>query len=365
MKHVIVLPALFLFLLASSGCTDQEERLLSVRADQLADVYTYGAKPAHESFTGYAKALYESVNKLAQNPTEQTLSEAQDLWLKATIAYKRCELYNIGAVERTYLSHRVHRWPADTSAIYKFVYESDYFDMDAVERAGTYAVGLAAIEYLLFGADSEATLKVIEDYEDPTSNFLLLLTVHLYEVAEELEQAWINFSEDFIESTDLGVFGSQNQLINSMVFHLKESVRYRLGKPLGEATGGNVQTDLAETPYAHVSLLTLKAGLLEFERILSGNYGDQTEGIGYYDYLTEIGEEAIVPRLKESVNSVKNQINEMAGLSPDGNLAFLLVDYPSSVESLKTKMMDLLTLVKVDLISLIGATVTINDTDAD
>ena len=55
----------------------------------------------------------------------------------------------------------------------------------------------------------------------------------------------------------------------------------------------------------------------------------------------------------------------MFELSPNGNLAQLLIENRPAIEMLRDKMADLLTLVKVDLISLIGATVTINDTDAD
>ncbi|MEL6391699.1 MAG: hypothetical protein AAFR97_03040, partial [Bacteroidota bacterium] len=80
----------------------------------------------------------------------------------------------------------------------------------------------------------------------------------------------------------------------------------------------------------------------------------------------EIGEdERIVLRLEETIEAIDAQINEIESRNTATDLASLIADDKASVESLQAKFTDLLTVVKVDLTSLIGATVTLNDTDGD
>ncbi|MEL6668415.1 MAG: imelysin family protein [Bacteroidota bacterium] len=356
---------LALLVLVCCSCGNKEERLVNARANQLSDLYEHGAKPAFELFAIQTEQLHESINSLTQAPDEAKLADSRSAWVAAATTYKRCELYFVGEVDRTRLKNKIHRWPANILEI-KEVLESESRSVETLSQANTYTVGLAAVEYLLFDQLAADSAMGSDLGESPELDYLLLLSEYLMAIAKELEQAWGQYKEEFISATDLGVFGSQNRMINSLVFHLEESVRYRLGIPLGEENQGNSQPTQIESPYAQISLGMLKAGFLETEKILSGNYSPDVQGFGFFDYLMEIGEdERIVLRLEETIEAIDAQINEIESRNTATDLASLIADDKASVESLQAKFTDLLTVVKVDLTSLIGATVTLNDTDGD
>lgn len=355
-RFIYLLLLLFTTFNWSCESTSQSEDLSKARGKQLSYLYEKGIQPAHDDLVVKAKVLAASAAAFTAAPDEAKLTTLRQHWQGALFAYKRCELYNIGDVNDAFIRYKLHRWPIEVEKLERVANtSSEQINAKFIARQSDFTIGLAAIEYLLFSPARNTANAV----------YLRELCANLEQQSIALQKSWSDYAAAFQSGLSLNILGGQNQLINGLAAFLEESVHFRLGKPLGEKTGGTLQLDMVETPYAHISLLALRAGMKEWQRAYLGTFEGAENGYGFDDYLSSLDQEALAQRIGETYQIAEQALEELLVKYPTGNLVEALANDQEAVTDVQSKIRDLLRLVKADLASQTGATITINDTDGD
>ncbi|MEM8887206.1 MAG: imelysin family protein, partial [Bacteroidota bacterium] len=223
------------------SCEDKEQKLLDLRASQLENISEFGATPLHDEFQKASEELATKVEAFTQAPDLNQLQAVREQWKSVGQLFKRCELYDIGEVNSSFIHYRIHRWPTNEGRMEDSLAASSALTMEKVSNLGSSLVGLASLEYLLFENDADQTLEQFQA-SPRRLEYLLLCSQYLSNQAAELNKIWKSYSPTYVTSLQSAIIGGQNQSINSLVSFMEETSKTRLGKAMGEDDGGNTDS---------------------------------------------------------------------------------------------------------------------------
>lgn len=138
------------------ACNDLSEDVLDPVVDNYVDVVVL---PTYESLKDEVAALYDKVNALAANPTDQAFKDACDAWIVAREPWEKSEAFLFGPVADQGLDPNMDSWPLDQAAIVNILESGDYSQMewtgDYSEDSESIAAaqnvrGFHTLEFLLF-----------------------------------------------------------------------------------------------------------------------------------------------------------------------------------------------------------------------
>lgn len=337
-----------------TSCTDGAQKLLDNRKQQLANISNHGASIAHKEFSLATDQLQEHIVELVEQPSDLKLEQARQSWITTSIAFKKCELYDIGDINSSFLHPRIYRWPTDSDRIQDTILNRPTMTLDRLQNQGSNLVGIAAIEFLLFREDALPKIK-----SPKAGQYLIAASSYLRTSANELNTTWQKYKPTFESALESKITGGQNQMTNILVAYLEETSKISLGKALGESNGGSTDISQLEGYMSNVSMDLVKSGFEEWKSCYYGNFENGSDDYGFDDYIIDLGNKDLANRIDMAIKSVNKAINELNDLSET------LVNNPSSVQELNSKINKLSILIKNDLAGYIGATITVNDTDGD
>ena len=112
--------------------------------------------PTYLDLKDKVETLYDKVNALADNPTNQAFKDACDAWISAREPWEKSEAFLFGPVA---LDPNMDSWPLDQAAIVNILNSGDYSQMewsgdyiedsDAISAAQNVR-GFHTLEFLLF-----------------------------------------------------------------------------------------------------------------------------------------------------------------------------------------------------------------------
>lgn len=115
--------------------------------------------PTYSDLKDRVATLYDKVNALAANPTNQAFKNACDAWISAREPWEKSEAFLFGPVADQGLDPNMDSWPLDQAAIVNILNSGDYSQM---EWSGDYSEdseaisaaqnvrGFHTLEFLLF-----------------------------------------------------------------------------------------------------------------------------------------------------------------------------------------------------------------------
>lgn len=345
------------------GITEDRYQIEYYRTAQLKNIYNNGIVTLTDAFSQEVIQLKESINNLKQTTTLNNLVSSQNNWKNVMKTWKQLELYNLGAIQNSFIHFEINRWETNTSLINDYINGSDVINETYVESKGSSAKGLSAIEFLLFSSENNQTvLNTLTTALNSQRrlDYLLALSENLEKKETKLKTLWTNSEDTFLNSLQNGISGSQNQLTNAMVSLIEEIVISKLGKPLGEKTGGTISVNSLEAYRSGFSLEIINQHLMALEKCYSGNFKQNSIKWGYDNYLDLIGSITLNEKIntafancKLKIEAIKNPLREE------------LINNKQNVAELRSSFTNLLVLIKVDLANAIGSTITISDNDGD
>lgn len=138
------------------ACDALSESVLSPVVANYVDVVVL---PTYADLKAKVGTLYEKVNVLAANPTNQAFKDACDAWITAREPWEMSEAFLFGPVADQGLDPNMDSWPLDQAAIVNILNSGDYSQM---EWSGDYSEdsesisaaqnvrGFHTLEFLLF-----------------------------------------------------------------------------------------------------------------------------------------------------------------------------------------------------------------------
>lgn len=345
------------------GISESEFEIQFYRETQLKNIYDNEIVSLTSQFIIETSKLKDLSEMFKDQTNLSNLEAIQTQWIQMLKVWKLLELYDVGEISDSFIYFRINSWPSNTDFINDFIDGSSPIDEAFIASIGSSSKGISGMEYLLF---SDTSFESLERFTTATNasrrlNYLVSCSQNLYAMSQTVEILWQNYEPQFISLLENGTDGSQNEIINAMVGLIEQIIISKLGKPLGDNTGGIVSLEELEAYRSGTSLIILEQHLISLERCFTGDFAQTPFRVGFKKYLVQLGYEELSNSILEQFETCTNSINAIESNS----LKFALENNKESVTNLRNNFRDLLVLIKVDMSNSIGSTITFNDNDGD
>ena len=361
----IIVAAVLLFLWScnTEGISESEYQIQYTRTAQLKNIYENEILVLSNEFIKKTTLLQTSIEDFKTTTTLENLTKTQANWIASLKVWKQLELYNLGAVENSFIHFEINRWATNTSNIDAYINGNEAIDETFIASKGSSSKGLSALEYLLFS--SEENQEILNSFTTELNferklDYLVALSINLKTKSKDLLSIWENEKTNFISSVENGITGSQNQLTNAMINLIEEIIISKLGNPLGDKTGGIINIDALEATRSKTSLIIIQEHLNALKKCYTGHLLENEINWGFDNYLSLIERDDLSNSILEAFTACQTKIESIKN-----PLVLEIVHTPKNVIDLQDAFRDLLVLIKIDLSNAIGATVTLNDNDGD
>jgi len=330
------------FVLSSSMATAESTVPVGLTKDAvLQNLARNVIAPAYAELDSACGALADAVEALHAGEDAEALNRARSRWFEAAWCARKIECFKTGPVVEGGYAPAFYFCPIRTASIERVVTGSEPLSEARVEELGAAAKGLCAIEYLLFRSASDASGARRRLY-------LHLLARELAGQAGRLAAEWREPRSASAVRFVQGGQDSLNRLVNQLAWSL-ESLNETQLRPLAVGEVG------AET-MGTASGLTKRLLLASMEGI-RGVYGGG-EGVGLDDWLRHLRspvEERMDEQLRETLAAVA-ELDRPPAAGVDGAeraRAAYAVCHATEL------------LIKVDVASALGVTLTFSPVDGD
>lgn len=267
-------------------------------------------------FDGAAEALATRVQELSVAPSLPALEGAQAAWRNAMALWSRVELFQFGPLgsraesagkdiyEGQGIRDLVYSWPASARCRVEDQLITQTFATRGMDPVLISGKGLFGLEYLLFypGGDTActattATGRAWAQLDGATiavrkRAYAAAIAADIAAKGQRLRDAWSpsggNFTPVFVGAG--GAYPDEQETMNvlawSLVYLEREVKDWKLGVPAGYTLTSPVTTP--ESPFAGIATQNLQNNLRGFRSLFQG-CGEEGEGIGFDDWLIEVG----------------------------------------------------------------------------
>lgn len=340
-RPVLTAMSLGTALLAACGDAD------SPRRDVLAYLADEVMLPAERELADAAAALSSATRAACAG---QELAPAQAAWGALHSAWTRTSGFSFGPVVEQKQASALDFWPARPDSIEAAITGAPAtIDAAYVDGLGTGAKGMPALEYLLFSAPAPTP--------GPRCDFMTELAADIEQRTGEIADAWQDSHAEALRSAGHGsaVYPSEkaglDAVVNASIEGLYRVVKTKLDRPLGNITGSDPDGALVESYFSGRGLDDIAADLDSFERVYAGD-GLATLVIAQNPELD--------PRIVAQLAAARTAL---AAVPPPLQLS--VETDRNAVQALRDEVDALRRLIKLDVASLLGVTLSLSDNDGD
>jgi predicted lipoprotein len=356
-----------LLALSLVGCDAQsEEERREAEFDRSALLVSYRDAlivPAYLRLQTSAVALEAASDAFTTRPTAEGLAQLRGTLRAARLDWQGASLFEFGPAEAVLLRSSLNTFPADTARIERNIASGSFTPGSVGDRA---AGGFPALDYLLH-ADSDE--QIVSDFFSIATGpqrraYLERVVASIRESADAVAAEWMGaYGAAFVDPSRAGtdVGSSLGMLLNAWVMHYERFARDgQIGIPAGVRSAGVARPMLVEAPYGGYSAELAAANARASLRLFEGTGADGADGPGLDDYLTALGATPLGERISAEFAEVIAALEAL-----DDPLDEQIKRDPTPALDAFREMQDVVVLLKADLASVLGVTVTFQDNDGD
>jgi predicted lipoprotein len=341
---------------ASEGQGDTRRTLLERWSTELI-------VPLYADFEQRSESVAASVEALCEAPSETTLTAARAAWQDARAPFKRAEVFAFGPYSRPEfrIGPKIDSWPARPQEVEEWIAGTSPVDPATLAELGVWHKGLPVIEYFLYSPEASAQLA-----EARRCEYLRSTAAELVNRARELHLAWAPEGGDFAGQLSgagrtstawRSLRDAFGEVVNRMGFTLENVRRDKLGRPLGDMTGGSVLPNETESRFSGRAVRDILDNLAGIEVLF---FGDASRGLpGVSSYAIERGRNfdeqfrVALDAARAALDSIDVPLGEAVSTEAD------------RVREASTRLGELQSLIQTELISALGLSLNFNDNDGD
>ena len=365
---VFVLCALLVaFLFRAVPSKSQEDTF--TRRDMLENIANSIILPIHLEFLNETTAFQEAAYRFRDDPSLETLMQLQQAWRSTSFVWEKVSVFQLGQKTLVYHSQVDNGTLVAIDAIDEVLAGSDVIDAAYVAGSGSNVKGLRTLEYLLFVADqdNESVLAryTTDPYAERRMQYLVATVDVLNLTALDIWNIWSPDGDDyiteFIESDDgSSIQESISMMTNMMLYSLEFVVQMNIGIALG-GNLGRVDPAFVNAPYSGYSLEQMRSIMETIQQTFTGDGVIDGNHIGFDDYLDFLGATHDDQTLSSAIIAQLGVfIDMLSSLDHDA-----LIQDPSLIQPLYQQGVPLIVLMKTEMASWMGITITFTDNDSD
>jgi predicted lipoprotein len=331
---------------------------------QYADRYIM---PGYTAMSGKLATLRSSAEDFTAAPTEATLTSLRTAWKDAYIAWQTVDLVGFGPAEDISLRMYMNTYPLTVSKVEGNISSGSY-DLETFGNKD--AQGFPALDYLLNGLGDNAA--VLARYTtDPSAaaskQYLTAVIVKMQEKVNSVKDAWQGYRTTFTESTGTDVNSSLSRMVNAYVLYYERYLRSgKVGYPVGAMTGvaSPEHTEAFYSPGLSKELaLTALQSVIRFYEGKSYDGGQQGEGMK--SYLAALGTKdddgtLMADQVSQALQKAAASLQGLNTTIKDG-----VTNNRPAVLAIYEDLQGAVALLKVDMVSAFGISITYVDNDGD
>jgi predicted lipoprotein len=363
LRNTFIVTLLLLFLGACGSSTSSDEQSNFDRAAMLENYGNNIILPAFESLQTSVDDLQVAAQDFETEPTPQNLEMLQEALKNARLAWQDVSPFQFGPSESVLLRASLNTYPVDTTKVSDRVSSGEYSFGTINSRD---AAGLPALGYLLHGlGDTNEKILAMYTTDPDAQNRLDYLLDNITFIKEQVDTAtndWQASGGDYIgmflseENAGTDVGSSLGMLINSYVKHYERFLRDgKIGIPAGVRSAGTPRPLAVEAYYSGYSVELASANLQQVENIFTGG-----DGRGIDDNLEALNAGDLSQEIQTQINESQSALE---GLNDP--LSQQIEENNDPVLTTFEDMQQVVTLVKADMTSILGITITYQDNDGD
>ena len=301
------------------------------------------------------------MDQFALAPDVQSLitlrNQLQQTWLK----WQFVAHFHFGPVEDEELRPFLNNFPVFSQRVEQTLDSSSYNLSDPYYA---YSRGFPAIEYLVYGTDTNSSQTIDRFTTDSKASQRLQLAANIIDLiqlkANNVYEAWTptmgNYRQTFI--SNLGV--SNGSSISLLVNAFNQSYEYiknnRLGNPVGAKTGYFADPNTVEALYSKESLPLLLNAVATSRFLFEGG----TDALGLDDFLDATNAQKGGMLLSSLIKTQYSMITD--GLTQVNNSLYeLVLNDPSTSQAIYADIQNMVIYLKTDLPAALCISIVYND----
>lgn len=324
------------------------------------------AEPAFEGFRAAAHAAADRVDALCAGPDAGPLAAARDAWQAERDAWQRLLPFSFGPIAEQMQQGPLDFWPARPDTIDAAITDAPAtIDAAYLATRGTSAKGMPALEYLLFGTDPSAVLPALQGPDGPRRcAYAVVLADDIAARADQLAGAWTPGFADSLATAGAGstVYATTqagvDAVTNKLIEALTVMVKAKLDTPLGNLTGAAVDPALLESRFAARSKRELAVDLTAVWSVYHG-----ADPVVNAEGLSVLVND-VDPGLNQRVHVQYESAARAVDMIPEP-MATALVEHRGAVQFARDEIDTLRRMIKLDVASALGVTLSLSDNDGD
>lgn len=359
----------------AGGASDVEPPVTFSKQALLAAVADCTLEGLRE-FVGLAETLRDRAQQQVAARTPESVEQVRAAFREAMSAWQTLEVHRIGPAARKSedpaagqdLRDQVYAWPLGGRCNIETQVVSEGYAQPDFSTQLINVRGLGTLEYLLFndeagnGCPAYAPMNVqgtwaalgTEQLRARKAAYARVVADDVLKHAQALVSAWDagKFRDQLAGAGgDGSPYSSQQAALNAVsnaLFYVEREVKdQKLALPMGlsPACVSGLCPESLESQYAHLSTSYVLQNLAGFERLFSG-CGPQASGVGFDDWLNEVGAADLSNRMKVALRDASRAVAE---LDPPFEQAIL--SEPAAALAVYASLKQLTDLLKTEFVS--------------
>lgn len=357
---------LLLILLVLTACdnsTSSDNQTDFDRSEMLSNYGNNIILPAFEEMQTAVEELQTAAGNFENEPTAEQLENLQKALKDARLAWQDVSPFQFGPAESVLLRASLNTYPTDADKISDNISSGDY-SLGNIDNRD--AAGLPTLGYLLHGvgdSNEEITAMYTTDSEaENRMNYLLDNITYIKNKIDTATNEWQSSGGNYIgmflseENAGTDVGSSLGMLINNYVRHYERFTRDgKIGIPSGIRSAGTPRPLAVEAYYGGYSLELAIANLKQIERIFNGG-----EGKGLADNIEALGAQDLSDEINAQIDDAHSALEQLSD-----PLSQQIKENNDPVLTAHNELQGLVSLIKADMTSILGITITYQDNDGD
>jgi putative iron-regulated protein len=308
---------------SSNSAGDAEQTEAASQAGQfndaqvVADFADQVVLPTYQLLVERAGTLSQAVDAFVNDPTDATLSAAQEAWLATRSPWEQSEAFAFGPAESLGYDGDLDDWPVNETDVQAVLESDDPLTPESVKSLQTTQKGFHTIELLLFGTDNN---KQAADFSERELQYLQALTTAFNQTATDLQASWSEGVEgnppyrEVLATAGQGssayptVQAGAEEIVQGMLGCLDEVANEKIGEPL------ETQETLGlESRFSHSSLADFQHNIQSVQNAYLGEVPDaSSSGESLSSFVAEVNPD-LDAQIKQELQAALEAIATVPG----------------------------------------------------